>query len=129
MKVTISIDDTNPMIVAAFGADSINTIADSMGYMDDVYKDASELPAMVDSGKVDLIGNPIMEYPEGTVLTKPNPQTRAQFVGATILKNRIVPALIERFAQIRRDAANKEIEAEIEEAKTIVTQAAEVIVE
>jgi hypothetical protein len=39
-----------------------------------------------------------------------------------------VPALIERFAQLKRDAANKTIEAEIEQAKTIVAQAAEVTV-
>lgn len=129
-KVTITIDDTNPAIVAMFGANSLNTIADSMGYTDMVEKTIDELPAKVDIQTTDPDGNPItiQDYPVGTEMFKPNPLTKGEYVAGVILKKHIVPALLASFEKQQTAAALAQVETAIEQAKTAVANAAEVIV-
>lgn len=114
-KVSITIDDKDPKIVAIFGENSINNIADLEGYTPIVAKDEAELPAKIAVVVPDPVtGEDIItqEYPEGTELYKENPETKASFVGKSILKKAIIPRLLAGFKQVK----TQEVTAQMNEA-------------
>lgn len=126
-KVTIAIDDTNPALVAAFGENSLSTIADEFGYMEMVEKEESELPAKEPYTFTDpATGEEITSerYPEGTEMYKPNPESRANFVGRKMLENEIVPALIRGLSDRKRKEALANVDQEIEQAKDVLKNVA-----
>jgi hypothetical protein len=134
-KVTISIDDANPAIVEAFGEGSLNNIAADMGYMEEVRIPEDELPAKVEVPltelELDFPGLPEgtttrMDYPEGTVFTKANPQTKAEFVAERILENKIIPALLERYEKASRATADAQIKEGIDQAKQMLKSVANI---
>lgn len=118
-KVTITIDDTNPAIVAAFGANSLETIADEFGYMQMVEKIPEELPAKILNEETG-----VEEYPEGTELYKSNPQSKAEFVARKILEDNIIPRLLTSFKQRRENEKRAEVQAELTQAHNILASTA-----
>lgn len=128
MKVSITIDDANPAIVAAFGADSLVEIANDLGYMSQVEKTEDELPekisVVINPG--DVTENTVMQYPEGTEMFKANPQTPGQFVGEAILKTRIIPALVENMRKRKQEEVLTTVETEMTQAASAIEAAAEV---
>lgn len=132
-KVTITIDDTNPAIVAAFGANALHTIADQeFAYKEVVQKTEAELPDKIEVTRNEGIeGEPVtvLEYPEGTVLTKPNPDSRGQHIGKTILKENIIPRLLQGFRKRRQAEKATEVENEMATAAQVLEAAAEIKVE
>lgn len=130
-KVTITIDDSNPALVAAFGSNSLNTIADQFGYMDMVEKTEEELPTKIEVEHQADDGETFttMEYPEGTEMFKANPVSRPEFVAQVILKTRIIPALLEKLEKTKRSQAIQAVDDEINTAKAMLISVAEVTVE
>lgn len=129
-KVTITIDDTNEGIVAAFGPDSLNVIADAMGYSPLVPKTEAELPEKVETVQmVDGEETRPMVYPEGTEMDKPNPMSKAEFVGTRILENRIIPALLDRVAKNKKVAADELYRSEMAVANEVLKKAAVITAE
>lgn len=129
-KVTITIDDAKPELVAAFGADALNTIADEFGYMEMVEKTAEELPPMEDVTITDPgTGEPVtvQKYQEGTEMFKPNPQTRAEFVAQRMLTQHIVPALVRNLGDRKRKEALAQVESEVKQAAEVIKSVAEVV--
>lgn len=118
-KVTITIDDTNPALVAAFGENSLETIADEIGYMEMVEKSESELPEKVFNPATDL-----PEYPDGTEMYKPNPQTKAEFVGRKILEDNIIPRLLTGFSAKKQNEKAEEARIQIKQAEDILSSVA-----
>jgi len=121
-KVTITIDDTNSALVAAFGENSLETIADQMGYMTEVEKNESELPKKIKINAPD--GIEYFGYPEGTEMYKPNPQSKAQFVAEKILVENIVPRLLAGFSAKKQAEKNEEARIEVKQAEEILTSVA-----
>lgn len=132
-KVTITIDDTNPTLVAAFGENALEAIADGeMGYQSMVEVLESELPAKIEVELIDKVtGEPYtkMDYPEGTELYKPNPQSKADFVAFKILTENIAPRLVQGLAVRKRAEAALKADKEIKQAEQIVVSVAEVTTE
>ena len=131
-KVTITIDDANPEIVAVFGPNSLNNIADRVyGYMELVEKTEDELPEKVEKETVNPDGETVtvMEYPEGTEMYKPNPDSRAVHVGKTVLKEDILPSLLRDFSQQVKKGALADAEVQIDQAKDVLFNAAEITTE
>lgn len=130
-KVTITIDDTNPAITAAFGANALENIAAGMGYMSMVEKTEEELPAKIEVKKTDENGDSYSEfhYPEGTEMYKPNPETTGHFVGRTILKEDIAPALLRTYSKRTKAEAMQNAETQIKTANETVVDNATIIVE
>lgn len=118
-KVTITIDDTNPALVAAFGENSLETIADEFGYMTMVEKTAEELPEKVldEETQTEI-------YPEGTELYKPNPQSKAAFVAEKILTENIVPRLLVGFKNRKQVEANQSVDIAVKQAEALVASVA-----
>ena len=129
-KVTITIDDANPAIVAAFGADSLTTSANDLGYMEMVEKSPEELPEKVET-QIEMDGETItkLDYPEGTEFYKPNPHTRADFVAQKMLRDQIIPVLVRNLRTRKEAEARATVDAELKQAQDIIEQAAEVITE
>jgi hypothetical protein len=126
-KVTITIDDSNPALVAAFGENSLEIIADDLGYMTQVEKDPSELPEKVTTTTPD--GFEYLDYPAGTELYKPNPQTKAAFVGERILKENIVPRLLQGFGRRKESEALETVRSEVKQAEALLASVAEIVTE
>ena len=128
-KVTITIDDSNAAITAAFGANSLDSIADQFGYMEMVEKDENELPAKVKVEK-ELNGETftVEVYPEGTEMFKVNPHSRTEFVAQVMLERHIVPALINNLHKDKQAQALAAIETEMKTAATVLESAAEITV-
>ena len=124
-KITITIDDANPAIVAAFGADSLIKIADQLGYMEKVEKTEEELPAKVE---VVVDGETILQYPEGTEMYKDNPQTRGTFIAEIILKDKIIPTLLASYENELRRQSNEENQAKMTNAKEVIKSATEIVI-
>ena len=129
-KVTITIDDANPAIVAAFGADALTTSANDLGYMEMVEKSPEELPEKVET-QIEMDGETItkLDYPEGTEFYKPNPHTRADFVAQKMLRDQIIPVLVRNLRTRKEAEARATVDAELKQAQDIIEQAAEVITE
>lgn len=143
-KVTISLDDSRPEIIALFGENALSTVADDMGYMVTVSN-----PDHVPAQGGETIADPTWERPEdfdemtGEVPqvpnpdyvpavgepTMPNPITRPEFVAGQILRNRIVPALIERFEQRRKREAERLIKEQVAQVADVLASVAEVTTE
>lgn len=132
-KVTITIDDTNSTLVAAFGENALEVIADGeMGYQSMVEIPESELPEKVEVEiTAESTGETIksLQYPEGTELYKPNPQSKADFVAMKILTENIAPRLVSGLAVRKRAEAAAKAEVEIKQAEAIVVTVAELITE
>jgi hypothetical protein len=132
-KVTITIDDTDSRLVAAFGEGTLETIANENGYMTMVEKTEEELPSKVEVTKneIDPITGEsseviVMEYPEGTEMYKPNPQTTGDYVGQLVLSDLIAPFLLKGLNERSRKMAMEQVDAQIEGAKGLLKQVAEV---
>jgi hypothetical protein len=129
-KVTITIDDTNAAIVAAFGENSLDEIANQLGYMEKVEKSEAELPEKVEvEHNVGGETETVLEYPEGTEMYKDNPQTRGEFVGAKILETKIIPELLSGLRIKKTSEAMEKVNAEMGTATDILKNAATVTVE
>ena len=133
MKVTITIDDADKGIVTLFGPNSINGIADAMGYMPMEPIPEDELPEKVERQLTEeeissgLYGEGVtttMDYPEGTEFYQPNTKSKAEHVGETILNNRIIPALLEHFVQIKKAQAQAQIDEGLKQAEDVLRKAA-----
>jgi hypothetical protein len=143
-KVTISLDDSRPEIIALFGENALETVADDMGYMTTVpnpdYVPAQGNETMQDpdwvmpddfeplTDTIPQIPNPNYVAQVGEA-TMPNPISKADFVARQILRNRIIPALIERFEQRRKREADALLKAQITQVATVLESVAEVSVE
>lgn len=133
-KVTITIDDKSPALVSMFGENALNTIANAMRYQEKIALSEEELPEKVcrdlteqemKSGMYgDMTVTQICEYPEGTVLTKNNPDTRAQYVGKTILREKIIPALLENFEKVKKNEALAGVAVTMKQASEVLEQVA-----
>ncbi len=117
-KVTITIDDTNPALVAAFGANSLELIADEIGYMEMVAKAEKELPLKIPYTAED--GTEYMDYPEGTEMYKINPQSKAEFVARKILEDNIIPRLLSGFSSRKRNEKLEEAKNEVQQAELLL---------
>jgi hypothetical protein len=120
-KVTITIDDTNPGIVAAFGADVLTSLANSKGYTDVIpnpdYVPAVGSPEMEDvDASPDSDGNFVMVTNPDYVSAIGEPTisntTRANFVGEKALKEAVVPYLLKEYSlSIRKEADTALVQA------------------
>lgn len=131
-KVQITIDDTNPELVALFGENSLDYIAAKMSYPPVVPKAESELPAMVEVEQTNPITGDVevvMAYPAGTVLDKPNDEPKAAFVGRVMLTKVIVPKLLEGWAADRKAAALAAVQEEMKVAAGVLERVAVISVE
>jgi hypothetical protein len=70
-----------------------------------------------------------MDYPEGTVLTKPNPQSAADFLANLILRKRIVPTLIESLGSQKRRESEIRLKNELSVAESLIVNASEIKIE
>lgn len=129
-KVTITIDDTNPAIVEAFGKNILDVIAErDFGYMEMVEKTPDELPEKIAVQKEDLATGEkitVMEYPKGTEFYKPNPDSKAVHVGKQMLKTKIVPALLEGMRKNEVEKLHQEVEIKMSGAATLLENVAEI---
>lgn len=137
-KITITIDDANPAIVAALGDGTVDTVSVLKGYQEMVANpdyvpeigsiqipDSSWTPG-VDESEADrpLIDNPDYVPAVGTP-TIPNTKTKGAFLAEKVLADVIVPWLFKE----KEAAARKEVETQLQQVKQIVTNAAEIRVE
>lgn len=143
-KVTISLDDSRPEIIALFGENALETVADDMGYMatvpnpdhvpgvgsETIQDPEWERPEDFDelTGETPMVPNP--DYvPAVGEPTMPNPMTKAQYVAGQILRNRIIPALTERFEQRRKREAERQIKEQVAQVAQVLESVAEVTTE
>lgn len=132
-KVSITIDDQHPGIVAVFGADSIPRMAALKGYTEVELIPEAELPEKVerpltqeeiDNGIFGEGVTTVLDYPEGTEFYRPNSETKAVFLGKTILNKNIIPSLLEGFAKAKRAEADAAIADGLKQAAQVIEAAA-----
>ena len=140
-KVTIQIDDTNPAIVAAFGADTLNTMADQLGYME-MAENPDHVPAVgsptipdmdadlvedPDTGEMmpPEVANPDYVAPVGEAFVA-NTQTKEDFVAHVILDQHIIPVLIKGIAATARKEALAAADESVNQAKAVIKAAASI---
>ena len=129
-KITITFDDSKPEIVALFGANAVNAVlAQALGYMTMVEKTPEELPAKVDVQVVDQSTGEtvtVQEYPAGTEMYKPNPETKTQFVARKTISDSLVPYLLQSFKQKIQEVKQTELANEIKQAQSVLESTATV---
>ena len=114
-KVTITIDDTNKAITGALGENTLETLSEMKGY-----QTMTTNPKYVQT--LDKDTDTVSDNGESPTID--NPQTRAEFVGAKVLKEAILPYLTKEMANIEREAAElkvKQINSVIESSTVITT--------
>lgn len=130
-KVTISIDDTNPAIVAAYGEDSLIKVAEAMGYADRLPLPEDQWPEQETQEVTDTDGNTTTEPIPYTAeqISTPNPESAAEHVGKMILNKYIVPALTKKAEQKIETEAMAQAREIIAQGREAVKAAAEVTIE
>lgn len=111
-KITLTLDDSAPAMVAAFGENAIEKLSDAMGYQTKVEVPKDELPE-VEMIEVETNEGMIERPRDYTVdeLYKDNPQSREEFVSAIVIKRGITPILLEN---AKRDI-ERQVQAQTQE--------------